>query len=117
MSQRNKNNHKVAKLLKYLAWKKEKMQKFNSLTIWKETIYLKNIQYAQRTIDRLPLEVEKNVLYDVGGEMQRVLEENLHLKLGKGNEFYEDVDRMLRVVIKVREKQNFYLNFYSSINY
>jgi hypothetical protein len=67
---------------------------------------LSNICNAQQTIDELPIEVEKNVLYDVGGELQRILEEtyiyNAHKDYGK--RLQKKFDKMLNVIIdRVKE--------------
>ena len=95
-----------AKKLKHLLSKKSISLTRHYMTEWKETIYLNNIQHAQKTIDSLPSQIEKNILYDIGGEVQRILEDNIHIKLTDNTSFYGEVDSMLKVIIeRVKEIQ------------
>ena len=58
-------------------------------------------------MDRLSLQVEKNVLYDVGGEVQRILEDHNINRLSSQNvdhSLYNEIDKMLRIIIdRVKE--------------
>lgn len=67
----------------------------------------KNLQLFHDNMDKLSLQVEKNVLYDVGGEVQRILEDHHIYKMTNQNldhSLYEEVEKMLRVIIdRVKE--------------
>lgn len=87
-----KNTQKCTKL-QHVLHKTKKWITQKYLTQWKEKIYLSNIIHAQRTIDKLPVMVEKNVLFDIGGELQRILEDYVHLKLTTQSTFYDEVGK------------------------
>ncbi|CAI2386761.1 unnamed protein product [Moneuplotes crassus] len=80
-----------------------RMEKIRALSIWKEGLFLANMVHAQKVMDGLPLKVEKNVLYDVGGEIQDILEKNYVYK-DQGSIVYTRFDKMLRIIIdRVKE--------------
>lgn len=59
--------------------------------------------HAQKVMDKLPVRVERNILYDVGGEIQDILERNYVYK-DQGGVIYNRFDKMLKVIIgRVRE--------------
>ena len=67
----------------------------------RESIYLSNICHAQKTIDKIPLEVEKNILYDIGGEIQRIVEDNYIFRNERtyGQILHSAFDKMLNTII------------------
>ena len=46
-------------------------------------------------------------MYDIGGEIQRILEDNVHLKLTEHSSFYDHFDSMLKIIIeRVKDLQS-----------